>query len=88
MTENPQKSTPANIQADGRVGKTGTIDKLVIKEGAKIVMIWNVKTTDSRTNGQTGNVIAIVKNNKGEVEYLVVKFNQERAGQQKRNEDK
>ena len=64
------------------------MDKLVIKEGAKIVMTWNVKTTDSRTNGQTGNVIAIVKNNKGEVEYLVVKFNQERAGQQKRNEDK
>ena len=83
-----KKYIPANIQADGTVGKTGFMDKLVIKEGAKIVMIWNVKTTDSLTNGQTGNVMAIVKNNKGEVEYLVVKFNQERAGQQKRNEDK
>ena len=51
-------------------------------------MIWNVKTTDSLTNGQTGIVMAIVKNAKGEVEYVVVKFNQERAGKQKRSDNK
>ena len=62
---------PANIQADGTVGKTGFMDKFTIKVGAKVVMIWNVKTTDSLTNGQTGIVMGIVKNKKDEVEYLV-----------------
>jgi ATP-dependent exoDNAse (exonuclease V) alpha subunit len=79
---------PANIQADGTVGKTGFMDKLTLKVGAKVVMIWNVKTTDSLTNGQTGIVMGIVKNHKDEVEYLVVKFHQERAGKQKRADNK
>ena len=47
-----------------------------------------MKTTDSLTNGQTGTVMGIVKNKKDEVEYLVVKFNQERAGKQKRADNK
>jgi len=79
---------PANIQADGTVGKTGFSDQLTLKVGAKVVMIWNVKTTDSLTNGQTGIVMAIVKNAKEEVDYVVVKFNQERAGKQKRSDNK
>ena len=79
---------PANIQADGTVGKTGFMDQLTLKVGAKVVMIWNVKTTDSLTNGQTGIVMAIVKNAKDEVDYVVVKFHQERAGKHKRADNK
>ena len=79
---------PANIQADGTVGKTGFQDKLTLKVGAKVVMIWNVKTSDSLTNGQTGVIIAIIRSTDGEVDHVLVKFNQENAGKEKRAQNK
>ena len=79
---------PGNIQVDGTIGATGFMNELTLKIGAKVVMIWNVNTVDSLTNGQTGIVMAIIKDRKDEVDYLVIKFNQERAGKQKRLESK
>ena len=79
---------PGNIQVDGTVGGTGFMNELTVKVGAKVVMIWNINTVDCLTNGQTGIVMAIIKDSSGEVNYLIIKFNQERAGRQKRSENK
>ena len=51
-------------------------------------MIWNVKTSDSLTNGQTGVVVAIVRSTDGEVDHVLVKFYQENAGKEKRAQNK
>ena len=73
---------------EGAVASTSFMDKLRVKVGAKVMIIHNIDTADGLTNGQMGNLVKIVKTVKGEVEKLIVKLNNSKAGQQNRSNNK
>ena len=71
---------------DGSIAKTGYMNELKLKVGAKVMLIKNIRTEDSLTNGQTGVLVATIKDKKGEVQKLMVKFDKEDAGKMTRSE--
>ena len=72
---------------DGTIGKTGFMNKLKLKVGAKVMLIKNIRTEDGLTNGQTGKLAHVVRDSKGGVKYLMVRFNRENVGKMTRNEN-
>merc|ERR1711911_366769 len=65
---------------DGTVADTGFVDKLELKQNAKVIMIHNVSTMDGLTNGQLGVLKDVLKNSNGDIEKLIVKFNKTNVG--------
>ena len=68
---------PLHRSGDGTINKTGFMNQLKLKVGAKVML----------TNGQTGILEHDVKDCKGGVKYLMVKFNRESAGKMTRKEN-
>ena len=60
-------------------------DKLAVKIGARISLIHNILTLDELVNGSSGTIIDIVQNKKGNVDAIIIDFDQATAGQQYRN---
>ena len=69
---------------DGAVATTSFMEKLKVKVGAKVMIIHNIDVVDGLSNGQLGQLIKVVKTTKGDVDKLIVKLNNTRAGQQNR----
>ena len=46
---------------EGAVASTSFLDELLIKIGAKVMLIHNVNTTDSLTNVQLGILVDVIK---------------------------
>ena len=44
------------------INDTLFLDKLNLKEGAKVIIIYNIDTGDGLTNGTTGTVVGFIKN--------------------------
>ena len=78
--------TPAP-KPDGTIEKTGFMKVLRLKLGAKVMMIKNVRTTDSLTNGQLGVLTGVLKDKEGGVLALMIKFDKEDAGKLTRREN-
>ena len=78
---------PMHKSGDGTIAKTGFMNELKLKLGAKVMLIKNINTRDCLTNGQTGVLEHVVRDNKGGVKYLMVRFNKEAAGRMSRMEN-
>ena len=74
------KYKPRINSKDGTVADTGFMDKLELKQNAKVIMIHNVCTTDGLTNGQLGMLKDVLKSPNGTIEKLIVKFNKPNVG--------
>ena len=86
----PQKKGPykASIDdKDGTVKGTAFKDNLLLKKGAKIILIHNVDTSDCLTNGQLGCLDNIIETTEGIVDKLVIKFNNPRVGEKSRQKN-
>ena len=55
-----------------------------MKIGAKLMIIHNVNTSASLTNGQIGILVDVIKTKKGDVDKLVLQLNNKHAGQENR----
>ena len=71
---------PYVSQKDGAIGRTSFMDKLELKIGCKIILIHNVDTSDSLTNGQLGILRGTIRNNNGDIVKLIVEFANQNAG--------
>ena len=69
---------------EGAVATTPFIDELHVKLGAKVMLIHNIDTPDSLTNGQFGVLVDTVKTKSGEIDKLVIKLKNREAGKQNR----
>ena len=65
---------------EGAVASTSFIDELKLKIGAKVMIIHNIDTADSLTNGQLGELVDIIKTTKGEADKLIIKLKNQNAG--------
>ena len=70
---------------EGAVASTSFMDKLKLKIGSKLMIIHNTDTSDGLTNGQLGELVSLVKTTKGEVDKLIIKLNNQKAGQNNRS---
>ena len=78
--------TPAP-RPDGTIEKTGFMKDLRLKLGAKVMMIKNIKTSDSLTNGQLGVLTGVLKDKEGAVMALMIKFDKVDAGKMTRRDN-
>ena len=72
---------------DGTVGDTGFMDQLILKQNAKVMIIYNINTLDSLTNGQIGVLVDATKLQDGQVNLLIIRLNNPRAGQENRKQN-
>ena len=72
---------------DQTIAETGFRDEIILKPGARIIMIHNLDTVDSLTNGQLGTFVDAVKNKMGKVEKLVLKLDKPGAGKHNREQN-
>ena len=61
------------------------MDNLVLKIGARVMLIYNVSTVDGLTNGSTGTVIEF-ETRKSQKEFIIVKFDDPEAGEDERRQ--
>ena len=52
--------TPFIDKKEGAIGTTAFQDELILKLGAKIIVIHNIDTSDGLTNGQLGELIKVI----------------------------
>ena len=64
--------TPFVDEKDGVVANTGFMDVLTLKLGCPVMVTTNINTSDGITNGSLGTLFDVVRNHKGEIQYLVV----------------
>ena len=79
-----KKYKPFIEQKDGTVARTAFMDELKLKTGAKVMLIHNIDTVDSLTNGQIGVLTAIIKTTSGEADKLIIRLQSKNAGKQNR----
>ena len=65
---------------EGAVASTVFLDELKRKIGAKVMIIHNIDTVDSLTNGQLGMLIDVLRTTSGDVDKLVIKLQNQTAG--------
>ena len=72
----------------GKVRNTPLYDKLKLKIGAKVMLTYNLNVSDGLANGTKGEVIDFVrkKDNEGSVCYIIVKFQDQKAGAERRKQ--
>ena len=69
---------------EGAVASTALINELVLKIGAKVMLIHNIDTVDCLTNGQLGVLVDAIKTTEGKIDKLIVKLQNTKAGKQNR----
>ena len=72
----------------GTVDKTQFRNKLELKIGARVSLVFNVNIMDNLVNGALGQVVGFEKNHAGEIYAVMVKFDQQNTGCIQREENK
>ena len=81
------KNFKPTVTSEGLVNDTPFLDKLNVREGAKIMIIHNIDTSDGLTNGTTGTVVGFIKNNGelaekiADVNKILIKFDEMYIGE-------
>ena len=83
-----KKFTPKLDKIDDSVAGTGFVNDLKIKIGAQIMLIYNVNTLDGLTNGQLGVVQNVIKDKNGNLDKIIIKFKNPKAGKENRDKFK
>ena len=68
----------------GEVMKTPFQKELKVKVGAKVMLTYNIDTSDGLTNGARGELIGIISEASGNISKLVIKFERESVGRGRR----
>ena len=80
--ENQKTFKPSINKKDGGVGSTAFLNELIVKIGAKIMLIHNIDTADMLTNGQLGELVDVLVSKDKQISKLVVRLKDKRAGKE------
>ena len=70
------------------IDDTNFKNKLKLKIGARICLNFNIRTIDELVNGSSGKVVDFVKNRRGNVDAIIIQFDQETTGELQRTKHK
>ena len=68
----------------GEVRDTPFLQSLKVKRTARVQLTYNIDTLDCLTNGARGEIVDFVRNEKGHIDKIMVKFDDEHQGQKRR----
>ena len=69
---------------DGAIGNTAFTNLVTVKIGCRVMIIHNIDVIDGVTNGQFGELVAVVKTTKGKVDKLVIRPKDPKVGVENR----
>ena len=72
--------TPKISDKDGNIGTTPLANELLLKMGAKVMIVHNIDTLDQLSNGQRGILVDVIKTEDKKIEILIIKLNDQEAG--------
>ena len=72
------------LEAKGTVGGTAFLQTLKIKVGARVMLIHNIDVLDGLSNGTRGELIAVENDSMKKITLLLIKFDEQYQGAQKR----
>ena len=75
------KYKPHIEKKDDSVATTSMMNKLHLKIGAKVMLIHNIDIADKLTNGQLGQLMGVIKTTMGQIDKLMIKFNNGKVGE-------
>ena len=78
------KNFQPKVDERGTVGGTGFVQTLRIKVGARVMLIHNLEVIDGLANGTRGELIAVQTDKNGQVIRLIIKFDEEFQGANRR----
>ena len=78
---------PRISQKDGAVGTTTLLEDLILKIGAKLMIVQNIDTADMLCNGQIGTLVEVVRTTNDVVDLLVIKLMDIKAGENNRKKN-
>ena len=81
---NKKDFKPHISQKDGTVNDTPFLDELHLKKEARIMLTYNVDTSDGLTNGTTGTVVGFIKNAQDQIVHVLVELDETHFGGQMR----
>ena len=79
-----QQNFKPYIKKDGTISDTQFPDVLKLKIGARVMLIYNVDVSDLLCNGALGILIGIEESKNGNVDKVIVKFDNPKAGKERR----
>ena len=86
------KNFKPHVNSKGNVGteknETPFRQTLQLKVGSRIMITYNIDVNDCLTNGTRGEIVAIEENKTGFVEKIVIHFDEDCQGEEKRKHDK
>ena len=68
------------ITKDGTISDTQFMDRLKLKKGSKVMLIYNVDVSDLLCNGAMGTLIGVELSKDGNVDKLIIRFDNPKAG--------
>ena len=70
------------------IDDTNFKNKLKVKTGARVNLNFNIRTIDELVNGSSGKIIDFVKNRRGNVDAIIILFDQATTGELQRKKHK
>jgi hypothetical protein len=79
-----QNSIKPRVNNDGSINNTPLQHVLKLKNGAKVMLTYNVDVMDSMANGALGEVVGFDFNQSGDIKTVLVHFYDEKVGRERR----
>ena len=84
VTSETRSKFEPKLDNKGDIRGTALPPKLYFKKGCRVMLTYNLDVYDGLTNGSQGTVIDFVRDKKGEIKHILVKFDEIDSGKQRR----